>query len=762
MKNKFIVSIIVTICSLAVVIFYYSQKNNSEITVSQFNNQYDFYTQEIQPIFDQKCVACHSCFNSPCQLNLTSYEGVQRGAHKENIFDFNNLSAKKPTRLYQDANNEQQWQELGFFSVTQKSPKDLLLKLVSELEGIESNKQDHYDSEYSRVCIENAEPASLDTFIEKNPAGRMPFGFPALSKEEVLKIKLWLDTGAKGPNHLSLEKAIRNEKTLSKKIQNWEIFFNRKGIKAKLSSRYLYEHLFLASIYLKEHPKLFFRLVRSESRDGPIKELATPYPFDKPQKKFFYRLRPITQTITHKRHIPFEFSDKRMKQWNNEFYQATWKKLPVKMPPYGRDASNPFKTFEAIPAKARYQFFLNNSAYHVMTFIKGPVCRGQTAVNVINDHFWVLFINPNKDILVNNQSIYEKVTKKIEFPSSIKDDFAPLIDFRKNYWSTVNEKFKHIKELDKSWLWSSDKSNTNTTLTIYRHFDSAQIIRGLRGRTPKTVWVLDYHIFESIYYNLSAGYNVFAPLLHQVNSRLFMEISRVASEDLFLSFLPKEKRNPLRNSWNRPVPNKKETIVKEIVDIISTDAKEKLSKEYKYAGDHINTQNKMNKQEFLKSLKEDFYTPLQTLSKLELKSSKLYEISKMSSMAASHLPDATILKVDNEVYTLIHNKDHYNVAMLFFEDDRRNRQNDSVDIIKGVATSYINLILDVNKDQLEDFIELMTKANSKKDLEDIYHKFALKRDNAKFWEVFWSISQKSNDEITHELGVLDLNRYINF
>ena len=29
-----------------------------------------------------------------------------------------------------------------------------------------------------------------------------------------------------------------------------------------------------------------------------------------------------------------------------------------------------------------------------MGFIKGPVCRGQVALNVIDDHFWVVFLDP--------------------------------------------------------------------------------------------------------------------------------------------------------------------------------------------------------------------------------------------------------------------------------------------------------------------------------------------------------------------------------
>ena len=40
------------------------------------------YTRDVQPIFTEKCVACHACYDSACQLNLGSAEGVARGATK--------------------------------------------------------------------------------------------------------------------------------------------------------------------------------------------------------------------------------------------------------------------------------------------------------------------------------------------------------------------------------------------------------------------------------------------------------------------------------------------------------------------------------------------------------------------------------------------------------------------------------------------------------------------------------------------------------
>ena len=57
-------------------------------------------------------------------------------------------------------------------------------------------------------------------------------------------------------------------------------------------------------------------------------------------------------------------------------------------------ASNPFETFRELPIDARYRFLLDEAQFFIMNFIKGPVCRGQMAVDVIEDQFWVVFVDP--------------------------------------------------------------------------------------------------------------------------------------------------------------------------------------------------------------------------------------------------------------------------------------------------------------------------------------------------------------------------------
>ena len=44
------------------------------------------YSRDIQPIFTEKCVACHACYDAACQLNLGSGEGAARGATKIPVY----------------------------------------------------------------------------------------------------------------------------------------------------------------------------------------------------------------------------------------------------------------------------------------------------------------------------------------------------------------------------------------------------------------------------------------------------------------------------------------------------------------------------------------------------------------------------------------------------------------------------------------------------------------------------------------------------
>ena len=44
------------------------------------------FLEEVKPILDRRCVVCHSCYNSPCQLKLSSFEGHGPGRHETASF----------------------------------------------------------------------------------------------------------------------------------------------------------------------------------------------------------------------------------------------------------------------------------------------------------------------------------------------------------------------------------------------------------------------------------------------------------------------------------------------------------------------------------------------------------------------------------------------------------------------------------------------------------------------------------------------------
>ena len=57
-----------------------------------------------------------------------------------------------------------------------------------------------------------------------------------------------------------------------------------------------------------------------------------------------------------------------------------------------------------------------HSQYIIMTFIHGPVCKGQIALNVIDDHFWVLFMDPSHDLTVSYPGFLRLHSDKLRMP----------------------------------------------------------------------------------------------------------------------------------------------------------------------------------------------------------------------------------------------------------------------------------------------------------------------------------------------------------
>jgi hypothetical protein len=89
------------------------------------------YHDDVRPIIEKKCIACHSCFDAPCQLKLESNNGLVRGASLRDAYDGSRNKAIDPTRLNIDGQTEQDWRNLNFYSVIHNSKnKSTLLKVL--------------------------------------------------------------------------------------------------------------------------------------------------------------------------------------------------------------------------------------------------------------------------------------------------------------------------------------------------------------------------------------------------------------------------------------------------------------------------------------------------------------------------------------------------------------------------------------------------------------------------------------------------------
>src|SRR6187402_2265695 len=69
---------------------------------------------DVKPIIDRRCVVCHACYDGPCQLKLTAWEGVVRGASSAAVYDSGRLLEAPMTRLFTDAQMPSQWRVKGF------------------------------------------------------------------------------------------------------------------------------------------------------------------------------------------------------------------------------------------------------------------------------------------------------------------------------------------------------------------------------------------------------------------------------------------------------------------------------------------------------------------------------------------------------------------------------------------------------------------------------------------------------------------------
>jgi hypothetical protein len=726
------------------------------------------YATTIQPIFDRRCVPCHACFDSSCQLTLQSFEGLDRGANKEIVYYPERVGAARTTRMFQDAPTTAAWQtDFNFFPVVDRTDADdlqrsLLWRFVNQRTS--SPVGGSFDVDETTTCPRST--SELDKELHDHPERGMPFGLPPLSAAQMDAIATWVRKGAGGPPSPSNE-----GDDYAAEIEKWETFFNGTDPRTELVSAYLFEHLFYAHLHFDSSPKAWFRIVRSRTPMGsPILEIPTRRPYDDPGvTPFFYRLRRIRETLVEKTHVPYRLSDAKLARFRELFYDGSWSE-PGPWPYDRRFAANPFLAFAAIPARARYQFMLDDARYHVQTFIHGPVCRGQAALDVIEEQFLIFFVAPESDPAITDPSYLPAVAKDLALPAEASDGIEALsaaYDVHEIHYLT--EHLARVKSRTLADVWHGEGRNPDAVLTVFRHYDNAYVVHGALGGMPKTAWVMDYPIFERMYYDLVAGFDVYGNVTHQLATRIYMNLLRIEAEGEFLRFLPSGERARVHGDWYRG------RVAKALADI----------HENAHAGpdprvtyrDPSHAKAELVTTLLTQELPPAVVGPREPIQWLDVPLSTdppraRFELAARSvanqrGPYVAVFPDTVLLRVKTGatgdlVYTIARNRSHTSVEFIFSEGVELEPAEDVLQIVRGFATSRPNLLLTVDEAQLDDFIAHW-KALKPGDgsWADFVARYGARRKDPAFWETFDFFGDAFPKLDPIGAAVLDLSRYTN-
>jgi len=740
-----------------------------------------YYSSQVQPILNRRCIACHGCYTAPCQMNFQSSQGMLRGAFKVDVLYGPREKGVQPTRLGIDAHSSEGWRQLGFFDVLQNGLFEGMLDLKSASPNLPASERADREA---RVCPANQE--EFKSYAQARPQGGMPYGLPQLPPNELAILKKWLADGA--PIDEPRAEFLDKQKA---EVAAWNEFFNRPDPRSRLVARYIYEHLFLAHLNFKSMPAPFARLVRSRTPcESGVDEIATPRPNDDPGvDRVYYCLAPLGQKVVEKNHMVYTLSPERRQRWETLFFSGDWQARHPPAYDLGT-AGNPFIAFQDIPTKARYQFLLDDARYHVSTFIKGPVCNGTMAVNAVQEQFYVFFLKPDSDPLSNDEAFAREALSRLALPGGWgRDVGAAEVPLRMEQSKAARDDYRMARYqaasrlrpqgYDLSDIWDGDGSNENALLTVFRHDDSAYVMTGARGDLSKTAFVVDYPILERLCYNLVVNFDTFASTAHQVLTRAYMSLIRMEAEELFLSFLPKAQREKIRAQWYQGflltqlnmkyyyslAPLFQESGVKYKdpanvkAEFVNRAIFERMNQKVRGPEDAINWRR---------------IAPTMTASKARLASAtpEQASLSRLSGMPVAKtpftkfFPDFTFLEVVSaqgkpaRLYSVVRNKEMRNLLWwIIDESPRRATEDDTLIVLEGVAGSYPNTFLRVSEAELDAMVTAIASVRNQEDWNRVLAKYGVTRMSPAFWQAYDEIQYLVNRYLGVEGGIVDLNRF---
>lgn len=737
------------------------------------------FLTEVRPVLERRCVVCHACYDAACQLKLTSAEGIERGGSKESVYGVG-IAEREPTRLYIDELDTAGWRSRGFHPALNEREQTPVANLEASLMNrmlelkttnpIPVASNELLPNEHLQFGLNNSGHCptveQFPHYAEISPFGGMPYALPALAEDELATLTSWMASGAPMANPAPMP-----EHTAS--IARWEARLNGTSNKEKLVARYIYEHLFLAHLHFDElegNGQVWYRLVRSRTPPGePVQPIATRLPLDDPgTEDFWYRLWHDPETVVAKSHLPWALNPARMTWLDALFFEADF--TVDELPGYSKQvASNPFIAFEQLPVSSRYRFMLENSRYTIMGFMKGPVCRGQVALNVIRDHFWVLFVDPENQTVSDIDGFLMEQAQSLEFPSG-RSDYASLISIWTDFaaknrqyldakMNTMSASRPNDSRLSLDYIWDGDGNNPNAALTVFRHFDSASVVHGLVGEAPRTSWLINYPLLERIHYLLVAEFDVFGSAGHQLATRLYMDFLRQEGETAYVTLLPRSVRQAVHDSWYRDA----DTAMKEHMQASMSMMDQVEGIDVDMADPEASLRTSL--QGYLSPVMGDRLS-LDNPSVPQAHRTALTRLAELEGRQLAQFPEVVLLSVRTDdgklhLYSVLRHVAHANITSVFAEQKNLLPDEDSLDILRGVVGDYPSAFWHVDEAQLDRFVDEALSIDSPADYSAFMQTHGVRRSHEKFWDHADQVHDQLADAEPIDGGLLDFNRLQN-
>jgi hypothetical protein len=440
--------------------------------------------------------------------------------------------------------------------------------------------------------------------------------------------------------------------------------------------------------------------------------------------------------------------------------------------------------FEPIPPVSRYRFLLDDARYFIEGFIKGPVCRGQVALNVIEDNFWVMFFDPDKAIFTLDPEFLNSMEGYLQLPEDGgKGTLAQLSGWKQfwkkqqQYMSAKQVAFKKLQPDDlkdaMQFIWNGEDKNPNAALTIFRHFDSASVVFGLIGDYPDTAWVIDYPILERIHYLLVAGFNVYGNVGHQLTTRLYMDFLRMEGEDYFLAFMPVSHREQIRDSWYQGLRSERGKLLESPGDWMSVETVRGYKTDNPQQEFYQHLEQRLEKVARLdhdldRCTAGDCKGRESTAAKTRVDQA-MRQVAAMGGTQLRVFPDVSFVRVRTGgaeadlAYTLVLNKSYKHVTSILKDEthrDEADEASDTLTVADWLLGSYPNIFFVVDLEDIEAFAQRYLTIHDRDDYEQFVALYGVRRTNTEFWEMAdWFHAQYAREELLS--GLFDLNRYQN-